>query len=108
MVPCPPSKISYFKKKTVEIKSNATRTLVFCGFQGLWVRLLKLGSTEDPLSSFEYGTILGMFHCNGNVNKCTENFICKKWLNQGMNQIVMLISQLLTKWWPLGLCYFCL
>jgi len=27
--------------------------------QGLWLRLLKLGPTEDPLSSFEYGTILG-------------------------------------------------
>ncbi|CAA6666159.1 unnamed protein product [Spirodela intermedia] len=28
--------------------------------QGLWVRLLKLGATEDPLSSFEYGTILAL------------------------------------------------
>ncbi|KAF5182849.1 Denn domain and wd repeat-containing protein scd1, partial [Thalictrum thalictroides] len=28
--------------------------------QGLWLRLLKLGATDDPLSSFEYGTILGM------------------------------------------------
>lgn len=28
--------------------------------QGLWLRLLKLGTTDDPLSSFEYGTILGM------------------------------------------------
>ncbi|KAJ6674462.1 hypothetical protein OIU85_010715, partial [Salix viminalis] len=26
--------------------------------QGLWLRLLKLGATGDPLSSFEYGTIL--------------------------------------------------
>ncbi|KDO41981.1 hypothetical protein CISIN_1g0010392mg, partial [Citrus sinensis] len=26
--------------------------------QGLWLRLLKLGATDDPLSSFEYGTIL--------------------------------------------------
>jgi len=30
--------------------------------QGLWLRLLKLGATDDPLSSFEYGTILGMLH----------------------------------------------
>lgn len=29
--------------------------------QGLWLRLLKLGATEDPLSSFEYGTILGKY-----------------------------------------------
>ncbi|NP_001316951.1 DENN domain and WD repeat-containing protein SCD1 [Gossypium arboreum] len=29
--------------------------------QGLWLRLLKLEAGEDPLSSFEYGTILGMF-----------------------------------------------
>ncbi|PON47885.1 Guanine nucleotide-binding protein, beta subunit [Parasponia andersonii] len=28
--------------------------------QGLWLRLLKLGATEDPLSSFEYGTILAL------------------------------------------------
>ncbi|XP_078432059.1 stomatal cytokinesis defective / SCD1 protein (SCD1) isoform X2 [Wolffia australiana] len=28
--------------------------------QGLWIRLLKLGATEDPLSSFEYGTILAL------------------------------------------------
>lgn len=28
--------------------------------QGLWQRLLVLGSTEDPLSSFEYGTILAL------------------------------------------------
>ncbi|KAI4347169.1 hypothetical protein L6164_008005 [Bauhinia variegata] len=28
--------------------------------QGLWLRLLKLEATEDPLSSFEYGTILAL------------------------------------------------
>lgn len=28
--------------------------------QGLWQRLLVLGSAEDPLSSFEYGTILAL------------------------------------------------
>ncbi|XP_011072936.1 DENN domain and WD repeat-containing protein SCD1-like [Sesamum indicum] len=28
--------------------------------QGLWLRLLKLETTEDPLSSFEYGTILAL------------------------------------------------
>ncbi|CAN6717544.1 unnamed protein product [Malus baccata var. baccata] len=28
--------------------------------QGLWLRLLKLGPTDDPLSSFEYGTILAL------------------------------------------------
>lgn len=33
--------------------------LVYNLIQGLWLRLLKLGSTDDPLSSFEYGTILG-------------------------------------------------
>jgi hypothetical protein len=44
----------------VKIKSNATILLVCCGFQGLWLRLLKLGSDEDPLSSFEYGTILAL------------------------------------------------
>lgn len=32
--------------------------------QGLWLRLLKLGATDDPLSSFEYGTILGMLQIN--------------------------------------------
>ncbi|KAI3795137.1 hypothetical protein L1987_37785 [Smallanthus sonchifolius] len=28
--------------------------------QGLWLCLLKLGATDDPLSSFEYGTILAL------------------------------------------------
>ncbi|XP_058073916.1 DENN domain and WD repeat-containing protein SCD1 isoform X2 [Magnolia sinica] len=28
--------------------------------QGLWLRLLKLGATDDPLASFEYGTILAL------------------------------------------------
>ncbi|KAM7266773.1 hypothetical protein ACFE04_008939 [Oxalis oulophora] len=28
--------------------------------QGLWLRLLELGTTDDPLSSFEYGTILAL------------------------------------------------
>ncbi|KAJ6343179.1 hypothetical protein OIU76_005001 [Salix suchowensis] len=28
--------------------------------QGLWLRLLKLGATDDPLLSFEYGTILSL------------------------------------------------
>ncbi|XP_039136083.1 DENN domain and WD repeat-containing protein SCD1 [Dioscorea cayenensis subsp. rotundata] len=28
--------------------------------QGLWLRLLRLGASEDPLSSFEYGTILAL------------------------------------------------
>ncbi|KAL6005912.1 Scytalone dehydratase [Asimina triloba] len=27
---------------------------------GLWLRLLKLGATDDPLGSFEYGTILAL------------------------------------------------
>ncbi|KAF3516524.1 hypothetical protein DY000_02058985 [Brassica cretica] len=43
---------------------------------GLWLRLLKLSSDEDPLSPFEYGTILGMFHINGNVN---NSFHCLYW-----------------------------
>ncbi|KAJ6343183.1 hypothetical protein OIU76_005005 [Salix suchowensis] len=28
--------------------------------EGLWIRFHKLGATADPLSSFEYGTILCM------------------------------------------------
>lgn len=35
--------------------------------QGLWLRLLKLGATDDPLSSFEYGTILGML-CKNSIS----------------------------------------
>lgn len=37
-------------------------------FQGLWLRLLRLGATEDPLSSFEYGTILGILKFQSNHN----------------------------------------
>lgn len=34
--------------------------MAFYCCKGLWLRLLRLGATEDPLSSFEYGTILGI------------------------------------------------
>lgn len=39
---------------------KSTVFVIVHGKQGLWLRLLKLGATDDPLSSFEYGTILGM------------------------------------------------
>jgi hypothetical protein len=40
-------------------KHASTKSMHFY-LQGLWLRLLRLGATEDPLSSFEYGTILGI------------------------------------------------
>ncbi|RDX78915.1 DENN domain and WD repeat-containing protein SCD1 [Mucuna pruriens] len=40
--------------------------------QGLWLRLLKLGATDDPLSSFEYGTIL--VSCSGTMNLMVDLF----------------------------------
>lgn len=47
--------------------------LFFC--QGLWLRLLRLGATEDPLSSFEYGTILGMLESDTANNNIEANCI---------------------------------
>lgn len=40
--------------------NNCACFVIVVDDQGLWLRLLKLGPTDDPLSSFEYGTILGM------------------------------------------------
>ncbi|TVU34208.1 hypothetical protein EJB05_16039 [Eragrostis curvula] len=38
----------------------AERERMVLDIKGLWLRLLRLGATEDPLSSFEYGTILAL------------------------------------------------
>lgn len=49
----------------------------FSSSQGLWLRLLKLGATDDPLSSFEYGTILGItfWHISILSYTCGENIL---------------------------------
>ena len=44
----------------LELQFLAYNNVITFDEQGLWLRLLKLGPTDDPLSSFGYGTILGM------------------------------------------------
>lgn len=54
--------------------------------QGLWLRLLKLGVTDDPLSSFEYGTILALIESDAEgiggsgFVECIREHIHSGWL----------------------------
>ncbi|KAK6925237.1 cDENN domain [Dillenia turbinata] len=56
--------------------------------QGLWLRLLKLAPTEDPLSSFEYGTILALIESDAEgiggsgFVECIREHIHSGWLCQ--------------------------
>eukprot|EP01018_Ginkgo_biloba_P036033 Gb_36258 [translate_table: standard] len=53
--------------------------------QGLWLRLLKLGATDDPLSSFEYGTILALIESDAEgiggsgFVECIREYIHSGW-----------------------------
>ena len=42
-----------------KIQSSELNITCAIWYQGLWRRLVSLGPTDDPLSSAEYGTILG-------------------------------------------------
>uniref|UniRef100_A0A6N2MG58 cDENN domain-containing protein n=1 Tax=Salix viminalis TaxID=40686 RepID=A0A6N2MG58_SALVM len=48
-------------------------SIIFTSILGLWLRLLKLRATDDPLSSFEYGTILALIGGGGFVECIREN-----------------------------------
>lgn len=69
--------------------------------QGLWLRLLKLGSTDDPLSSFEYGTILALIESDAEgiggsgFVECIREHIHSGWLCQLTDEQFIAVKELL-------------
>ncbi|XP_043715724.1 DENN domain and WD repeat-containing protein SCD1 isoform X2 [Telopea speciosissima] len=69
--------------------------------QGLWLRLLKLGATDDPLSSFEYGTILALIESDAEgiggsgFVECIREHIHSGWLGQLTEEQFVAVKELL-------------
>ncbi|GAV78180.1 WD40 domain-containing protein/DENN domain-containing protein/dDENN domain-containing protein/uDENN domain-containing protein/SBF2 domain-containing protein [Cephalotus follicularis] len=69
--------------------------------QGLWLRLLKLGATDDPLSSFEYGTILALIESDAEgiggsgFVECIREHIHSGWHCQLTEEQFIAVKQLL-------------
>ncbi|KAJ4959695.1 hypothetical protein NE237_019605 [Protea cynaroides] len=69
--------------------------------QGLWLRLLRLGSTDDPLSSFEYGTILALIESDAEgiggsgFVECIGEHIHSGWLGQLTEEQFVAVKELL-------------
>ncbi|XP_038893863.1 DENN domain and WD repeat-containing protein SCD1 [Benincasa hispida] len=69
--------------------------------QGLWLRLLKLGATDDPLSSFEYGTILALIESDAEgiggsgFVECIREHINTGWLGQLTDEQFIAVKELL-------------
>nr|XP_027125149.1 DENN domain and WD repeat-containing protein SCD1 [Coffea arabica] len=69
--------------------------------QGLWLRLLKLGSTDDPLSSFEYGTILALIESDAEgiggsgFVECIREHIHSGWTCQLTEEQFIAVKELL-------------
>lgn len=69
--------------------------------QGLWLRLLKLGPTEDPLSSFEYGTILALIESDADgiggsgFVECIREHINTGWTCQLTEEQFIAVKELL-------------
>ncbi|XP_059661642.1 DENN domain and WD repeat-containing protein SCD1 [Cornus florida] len=69
--------------------------------QGLWLRLLKLGPTDDPLSSFEYGTILALIESDAEgiggsgFVECIREHIHSGWLCQLTEEQFIAVKELL-------------
>ncbi|EOY20984.1 Stomatal cytokinesis defective / SCD1 protein (SCD1) isoform 2 [Theobroma cacao] len=69
--------------------------------QGLWLRLLKLGATEDPLSSFEYGTILALIESDAEgiggsgFVECIREHINSGWHGQLTEEQFIAVKELL-------------
>lgn len=69
--------------------------------QGLWLRLLKLGATDDPLSSFEYGTILALIESDAEgiggsgFVECIREHIHSGWLCQLTEEQFIAVKELL-------------
>lgn len=69
--------------------------------QGLWLRLLKLGTTDDPLSSFEYGTILALIESDAEgiggsgFVECIREHIHSGWVCQLSEEQFIAVKELL-------------
>ncbi|KAG7599890.1 WD40 repeat [Arabidopsis suecica] len=69
--------------------------------QGLWLRLLKLGSDEDPLSSFEYGTILALIESDAEgiggsgFIECIREHLYSGWHGQLTEEQFIAVKELL-------------
>ncbi|THF99555.1 hypothetical protein TEA_013130 [Camellia sinensis var. sinensis] len=69
--------------------------------QGLWLRLLKLGTTDDPLSSFEYGTILALIESDAEgiggsgFVECIREHIHTGWICQLTEEQFIAVKELL-------------
>ncbi|KAG5234016.1 DENN domain and WD repeat-containing protein [Salix suchowensis] len=69
--------------------------------QGLWLRLLKLGATDDPLSSFEYGTILALIESDAEgiggsgFVECIREHIHSGWHCQLTDEQFIAVKELL-------------
>lgn len=69
--------------------------------QGLWLRLLKLGATDDPLSSFEYGTILALIESDAEgiggsgFVECIREHIHTGWICQLTEEQFIAVKELL-------------
>ncbi|XP_052179546.1 DENN domain and WD repeat-containing protein SCD1 isoform X2 [Diospyros lotus] len=69
--------------------------------QGLWLRLLKLGATDDPLSSFEYGTILALIESDAEgiggsgFVECIREHIHSGWPGQLTEEQFIAVKELL-------------
>ncbi|XP_065860701.1 DENN domain and WD repeat-containing protein SCD1 [Euphorbia lathyris] len=69
--------------------------------QGLWLRLLKLGPTDDPLSSFEYGTILALIESDAEgiggsgFVECIREHIHSGWQCQLTDEQFIAVKELL-------------
>ncbi|XWS50709.1 hypothetical protein CRYUN_Cryun12cG0109900 [Craigia yunnanensis] len=68
---------------------------------GLWLRLLKLGATDDPLSSFEYGTILALIESDAEgiggsgFVECIREHINSGWHGQLTEEQFIAVKELL-------------
>ncbi|GMI96344.1 STOMATAL CYTOKINESIS-DEFECTIVE 1 [Hibiscus trionum] len=69
--------------------------------QGLWLRLLKLEAGEDPLSSFEYGTILALIESDAEgiggsgFVECISEHINSGWHGQLTEEQFIAVKELL-------------
>ncbi|KVI04493.1 dDENN domain-containing protein, partial [Cynara cardunculus var. scolymus] len=70
--------------------------------QGLWLRLLKLGATDDPLSSFEYGTILALIEIDAEgiggsgFVECIREHIHSGWQGQLTEEQFIAVKELVS------------
>lgn len=69
--------------------------------QGLWLRLLKLGATDDPLSSFEHGTISALIESDAEgiggsgFVECIRESIHEGWTGQLTEEQFIAVKELL-------------